>query len=101
MAKHQQKLGMKVRTSNLCSEIMLHTGLDHHGKDRTAVCCLSSVNLEKWDEWSGEINFIEDIMRFLDNVLDDFIDNAPDSMKKMQFTQLKWKDQLVLSYGLS
>ncbi len=81
MAKHQQKLGMKVRTSNLCSEIMLHTGLDHHGKDRTAVCCLSSVNLEKWDEWSGEINFIEDIMRFLDNVLDDFIQNAPDSMK--------------------
>ena len=52
MAKHQQKNGLKVKTSNLCSEIMLHTGLDHHGKERTAVCCLSSVNLEKWDEWS-------------------------------------------------
>ena len=81
MANHQRKLGMKVRTSNLCSEIMLHTGLDHHGKDRTAVCCLSSVNLETWDEWSKEPQFIEDIMRFLDNVLDDFIENAPESMK--------------------
>ncbi len=81
MAKHQRKLGMSVKTSNLCSEIMLHTGLDHHGKERTAVCCLSSVNLEKWDEWSNDSQFIEDIMRFLDNVLDDFIKNAPDSMK--------------------
>jgi ribonucleoside-diphosphate reductase alpha chain len=81
MAKHQMKKGMKVKTSNLCSEIMLHTGLDHHGKERTAVCCLSSVNLEKWDEWSKDENFIQDIMRFLDNVLEDFIKNAPDSMK--------------------
>ncbi len=86
MAKHQRKLGMKVRTSNLCSEIMLHTGLDHHGKNRTAVCCLSSVNLEKWDEWSGESIFIEDIMRFLDNVLDDFIKNAPESMKNAVYS---------------
>ena len=86
MANHQRKLGMKVRTSNLCSEIMLHTGLDHHGKDRTAVCCLSSVNLEKWDEWSGEPQFIEDIMRFLDNVLDDFIKNAPESMKNAVYS---------------
>ena len=81
MAKHQRSLGMNVKTSNLCSEIMLHTGLDHHGKDRTAVCCLSSVNLEKWEEWSKDTKFIEDIMRFLDNVLDDFINNAPESMK--------------------
>ncbi|MAI76463.1 MAG: ribonucleotide-diphosphate reductase subunit alpha [Pelagibacteraceae bacterium TMED65] len=81
MAKHQRTLGMNVKTSNLCSEIMLHTGLDHHGKDRTAVCCLSSVNLEKWEEWSKDTKFIEDIMRFLDNVLDDFINNAPESMK--------------------
>ena len=47
MAKHQRDSGLKVRTSNLCSEIMLHTGLDHHGNERTAVCCLSSVNLRK------------------------------------------------------
>ncbi len=86
MANHQRKLGMKVRTSNLCSEIMLHTGLDHHGKDRTAVCCLSSVNLEKWDEWSEETQFIEDIMRFLDNVLEDFITNAPESMKNAVYS---------------
>ena len=94
MANHQRKLGMKVRTSNLCSEIMLHTGLDHHGKDRTAVCCLSSVNLEKWDEWSEETQFIEDIMRFLDNVLEDFITNAPESMKTL-YILLKWRDPLV------
>ena len=86
MSKHQKKKGMKVKTSNLCSEIMLHTGLDHHGKERTAVCCLSSVNLEKWDEWSKDENFIQDIMRFLDNVLEDFIKNAPDSMKHAAYS---------------
>ena len=86
MAKHQRKLGMKVRTSNLCSEIMLHTGLDHLGKERTAVCCLSSVNLEKWDKWSLDTQFIEDIMRFLDNVLEDFIKNSPESMKNAAYS---------------
>ncbi len=86
MAKHQQKNGLKVKTSNLCSEIMLHTGLDHHGKERTAVCCLSSVNLEKWDEWSKNDMFVQDIMRFLDNVLEDFIENAPDSMKHAAYS---------------
>ena len=85
LAKHQRDNGMKVKTSNLCSEIMLHTGLDHHGRERTAVCCLSSVNLEKWDEWSKNSMFIEDIMRFLDNVLDDFINNAPDSMRNAAY----------------
>ena len=80
MAKHQRELGLKVKTSNLCSEIMLHTGKDQFDKNRTAVCCLSSVNLEKWDEWKDNDQFIEDIMRFLDNVLDDFIKRAPDSM---------------------
>ena len=86
LAKHQRDSGLKVRTSNLCSEIMLHTGLDHHGNERTAVCCLSSVNLEKWDEWSKDSMFIQDIMRFLDNVLDDFIKNAPDSMKNAVYS---------------
>ena len=86
LPKHQKDNGLSVKTSNLCSEIMLHTGLDHHGKERTAVCCLSSVNLEKWDEWSKEPMFIEDIMRFLDNVLDDFIYNAPDSMKNAAYS---------------
>ncbi len=86
MAKHQKKRGMKVKTSNLCSEIMLHTGLDHHGKERTAVCCLSSVNLEKWEEWSKNESFIPDVMRFLDNVLEDFIHNAPESMKNAAYS---------------
>ena len=80
MPQHQRELGMKVRQSNLCSEIMLHTGPDHLGHDRTAVCCLSSVNAEKFMEWRDDPQFIEDVMRFLDNVLQDFIDSAPESM---------------------
>jgi ribonucleoside-diphosphate reductase alpha chain len=80
MPQHQRELGLKVRQSNLCSEIMLHTGVDHLGKERTAVCCLSSVNAEKFLEWRDQPRFIEDVMRFLDNVLSDFIRRAPDSM---------------------
>jgi ribonucleoside-diphosphate reductase alpha chain len=81
MPQHQRELGLKVRQSNLCSEIMLHTGVDHLGHDRTAVCCLSSVNAEKFLEWRDEPRFIEDVMRFLDNVLQSFIDSAPDAME--------------------
>jgi ribonucleoside-diphosphate reductase alpha chain len=77
MPQHQKDLGLTVRQSNLCSEIMLHTGPDHLGNDRTAVCCLSSVNAETFLEWRDEPRFIEDVMRFLDNVLQDFIDRAP------------------------
>ena len=81
MPQHQRELGMSVRQSNLCSEIMLHTGKDHLGKERTAVCCLSSVNAEKFLEWRDHPLFVEDVMRFLDNVLGDFIRRAPDSME--------------------
>jgi len=70
-----------VRQSNLCSEVMLHTGPDHLGRDRTAVCCLSSVNAETFLEWRDDRRFIEDVMRFLDNVLQDFIDRAPSAMQ--------------------
>ncbi|MDP1739212.1 MAG: ribonucleoside-diphosphate reductase subunit alpha [Caulobacter sp.] len=77
MPAHQRELGLKVRQSNLCSEIMLHTGKDHLGVERTAVCCLSSVNAESFMEWRDEPLFIEDVMRFLDNVLEDFIKRAP------------------------
>ena len=80
MPKHQQELGLKVRQSNLCSEIMLHSGPDHRGVERTAVCCLSSVNAEMFLEWRDHPTFIEDVMRFLDNVLQDFIDRAPAEM---------------------
>ena len=89
MSKHQKESGLKVSTSNLCSEIMLHTGMDHKGKERTAVCCLSSVNLEKWEEWYTDINFIEDIMRFLDNVLEDFISRAPNSMDNAVYSAMR------------
>jgi ribonucleoside-diphosphate reductase alpha chain len=80
MPQHQKDLGLRVKQSNLCSEIMLHTGPDHLGIDRTAVCCLSSVNAEKFLEWREEPRFIEDVMRFLDNVLEDFITRAPPEM---------------------
>ncbi len=89
MAKHQRDLGLKVTTSNLCSEIMLHTGVDHKGEDRTAVCCLSSLNVETWDEWNGDEQFIEDVMRFLDNVLQDFIDRAPSSMDRAKYSAMR------------
>ena len=86
MPKHHRDLGLKVSTSNLCSEITLPTGRDHLGEDRTAVCCLSSLNLETWDEWSVDKDFIEDVMRFLDNVLQDYIDRAPDEMARAKYS---------------
>src|SRR5205085_11771830 len=86
MPKHHRDLGLKVSTSNLCSEITLPTGRDHLGNDRTAVCCLSSLNLETWDEWKDEGGFIEDVMRFLDNVLQDFIDRAEPGMERARYS---------------
>jgi ribonucleoside-diphosphate reductase alpha chain len=86
MPKHQRDLGLKVSTSNLCSEITLPTGRDHLGRDRTAVCCLSSLNLETWDEWNKDKSFIEDVMRFLDNVLTDYIERAPDEMARAKYS---------------
>src|SRR6201996_5236257 len=65
LPKHQRELGLKVTTSNLCSEITLPTGRDHDEKERTAVCCLTSMNVETWDEWADEPGLIEDVMRFL------------------------------------
>jgi ribonucleoside-diphosphate reductase alpha chain len=86
MPRHHRELGLKVSTSNLCSEITLPTGVDHLGNDRTAVCCLSSLNLETWDAWAGDKRFIEDVMRFLDNVLQDYIDRAPDEMARAKYS---------------
>jgi ribonucleoside-diphosphate reductase alpha chain len=85
MPKHQRDLGLKVTTSNLCSEITLPTGPDHLGNDRTAVCCLSSLNLETWDQWHTDPLFIEDCMRFLDNVLQDYIDRAEPEMARAKY----------------
>ncbi|WP_407938336.1 ribonucleoside-diphosphate reductase subunit alpha [Novosphingobium barchaimii] len=86
MPKHHRDLGLKVSTSNLCSEITLPTGRDHLGNDRTAVCCLSSLNLETWEEWKGEKRFVEDVLRFLDNVLQDYIDRAPSEMARAKYS---------------
>jgi len=77
MPDFQKKLGLKIRQSNLCSEIILPTD-----KERTAVCCLSSVNLEYYDEWKDDKNFLCDVAEMLDNVLQHFIDNAPEHIAR-------------------
>ena len=87
--QHHKLAGLNVKTSNLCSEITLPTGVDRDGKDRTAVCCLSSLNLEKYEEWKDDEIFIKDVMRFLDNVLTDFINKAPDSFKHAKYSAMR------------
>ena len=81
MPQFQKDLGLKIRQSNLCSEIILPTD-----KDRTAVCCLSSVNLEYYDDWKNDRFFLRDIAEMLDNVLQHFIDNAPDSIQRARYS---------------
>ena len=87
--QHHKLAGLTVKTSNLCSEITLPTGVDKDGRDRTAVCCLSSLNLEKYDEWKDDKNFITDVMRFLDNVLTDFIEKAPEEFSDATYSALR------------
>ncbi|BFD45414.1 MAG: ribonucleoside-diphosphate reductase subunit alpha [Rickettsia endosymbiont of Sergentomyia squamirostris] len=87
--QHHKKLGLQVKTSNLCSEITLPTGIDHLGKARTAVCCLSSVNLEYFDDWQNDPEFIPTVMRFLDNVLEDFITKAPSTMERAKYSAMR------------
>lgn len=89
MPEHHKLAGLTVKTSNLCAEITLPTGLDHLGNERTAVCCLSSLNLEHYKEWKNDRNFIPDVMRFLDNVLQDFIDRAPSEMAKARYSAMR------------
>ena len=81
MPDFQKKLGLSIKQSNLCSEIILPTD-----KDRTAVCCLSSVNLEYYDDWKNDKLFLRDIAEMLDNVLQYFIDNAPDSISRAVYS---------------
>jgi ribonucleoside-diphosphate reductase alpha chain len=89
LPEHQKLAGLSVKTSNLCSEITLPTGRDRDGQERTAVCCLSSLNLDTWDEWEAHPLFIEDVLRFLDNVLQDFIDKAPDNMARARYSAMR------------
>ena len=81
MPEFQRKLGLKIQQSNLCSEIILPTN-----KDRTAVCCLSSLNLEYYDDWKDNTTFLKDVAEMLDNVLQHFIDHAPDAIARAKFS---------------
>jgi ribonucleoside-diphosphate reductase alpha chain len=88
--EHHKLAGLTVKMSNLCSEITLPTGIDHLGNDRTAVCCLSSLNLLRtYIEWKDHPTFIEDVMRFLDNVLQDFIDRAPRFLGRAKYSAMR------------
>ena len=84
MPEFQKKLGLSIKQSNLCSEIILPTD-----KDRTAVCCLSSVNLEYFDEWKNDPLFLADIAEMLDNVLQYFIDNAPAAVERARYSAIR------------
>ncbi len=87
--EHHKLAGLHVKTSNLCTEITLPTGNDKDGMQRTAVCCITSVNLERFEEWEKDPLFVEDIMRFLDNVLQDFIDNAQDDFERATYSAMR------------
>ena len=87
--EHHKLAGLEIKTSNLCSEITLPTGVDRDGKQRTAVCCLSSLNLETYLEWHEHPTFIEDVMRFLDNVLQSFIDNAGSDFARATYAAMR------------
>jgi ribonucleoside-diphosphate reductase alpha chain len=87
--EHHKLAGLEVKMSNLCSEITLPTGIDKDGEQRTAVCCLSSLNLETYTEWKDHPTIVEDIMRFLDNVIQDFIDRAPDAMERAKYSAMR------------
>jgi ribonucleoside-diphosphate reductase alpha chain len=84
MPQFQKDLGLSIKQSNLCSEIILPTD-----KDRTAVCCLSSVNLEYFDDWKTDPLFLSDIAEMLDNVLQYFIDNAPAAVERARFSAIR------------
>jgi ribonucleoside-diphosphate reductase alpha chain len=84
LPEYQRNLGLKVHHSNLCSEITLPTN-----KDRTAVCCLSSVNLEEYESWKNVPEFIPDLVRMLDNVLEFFIQHAPSSLEKARYSAMR------------
>jgi len=94
LPEHQKRLGLKIHGSNLCSEISLPTN-----KDRTAVCCLSSVNLEYYDDWSSNPQFLPDILEMLDNVLEYFIQNAPDEIARAKYSAFRERSVGVGALG--
>ena len=84
MPEFQKELGLRINQSNLCSEIILPTN-----EQRTAVCCLSSVNLENYGAWVRDPQFLKDVAEMLDNVLTFFIDNAPDEVGRAKFSAMR------------
>jgi ribonucleoside-diphosphate reductase alpha chain len=84
MPQHLKDLGLKIHQSNLCSEIILPTN-----EQRTAVCCLSSLNLEYYDEWKNDPTFLRDVAEMLDNVLQYFIDNAPATISRATYSAMR------------
>jgi ribonucleoside-diphosphate reductase alpha chain len=84
MPQHLKDLGLKIHQSNLCSEIILPTN-----EKRTAVCCLSSLNLEYYDYWKDDKLFLKDVAEMLDNVLQYFIDNAPSTIKRAKYSAMR------------
>jgi ribonucleoside-diphosphate reductase alpha chain len=94
LPQYQKDLGLKINGSNLCSEISLATS-----KDRTAVCCLSSVNLEYYDDWKDEPQFLSDILEMLDNVVEYFIHNAPDEIARARFSAMRERSVGVGALG--
>jgi ribonucleoside-diphosphate reductase alpha chain len=95
LPQFQKDLGLSIKQSNLCSEIVLPTN-----KDRTAVCCLSSVNVEKYDEWKDNKLFLADIAEMLDNVLQHFIDTAPDEISRAKYSASRERSIGVGALGL-
>ena len=94
MPDFQKKLGLSIRQSNLCSEIILPTD-----KDRTAVCCLSSLNLEHYDDWKNDNLFLADVAEMLDNVLQYFIDNAPAGIERAKYSAMRERSIGIGSLG--
>ena len=94
MPEFQKKLGLSIKQSNLCSEIILPTD-----KERTAVCCLSSVNLEYYDEWKDDPLFLKDVAEMLDNVLQYFIEHAPDSVSRAKYSASRERSIGIGSLG--
>lgn len=95
MAECQKELGLKINHSNLCSEITLATDAE-----RTAVCCLSSVNLEEYDEWKDNEQFIPDLIRMLDNVITYFVRHAPDELSKAKYSAMRERSLGLGAMGL-
>lgn len=96
----QKELGLKISMSNLCSEITLPTGMDHLGEWRTAVCCLTSLNAVYYDDWKDNKQFFDDVGRFIDNVLEDFIQRAPESFWRAIYSAFRERSVGIGLMGL-